>query len=107
MFMGEYHHNLDSKGRLIIPAKLREQIGDKMVFTRGMEGCIFGYSMDEWSKIEAKLAKLPLTKRDARKFMRLFYSGAELIALYASALNHVLGYSWDSPAPLFWYLMFR
>lgn len=76
MFMGEYHHNLDSKGRLIIPAKLREQIGDKMVFTRGMEGCIFGYSMDEWSKIEAKLAKLPLTKRNARKFMRLFYSGA-------------------------------
>ena len=71
MFMGEYHHNLDSKGRLIIPAKLREQIGDKMVLTRGMEGCIFGYPMEEWQKIEAKLAKLPL-----RKFMRMFYSGA-------------------------------
>ena len=76
MFMGEYHHNLDSKGRLIIPAKLRNQIGNKMVFTRGMEGCIFGYSMEEWQKIEAKLAKLPLTKRNTRKFMRLFYSGA-------------------------------
>lgn len=76
MFMGEYRHNLDSKGRLIIPAKIRNQVGDKMVFTRGMEGCIFGYSLDEWHKIEAKLAKLPLTKRNVRAFMRLFYSGA-------------------------------
>ncbi|ASY53413.1 Protein MraZ [Lactobacillus gasseri DSM 14869] len=47
-----------------------------MVFTRGMEGCIFGYPIEEWQKIEAKLAKLPLTKRSARKFTRLFYSGA-------------------------------
>lgn len=76
MFMGEYHHNLDSKGRLIIPAKLRNQIGEKMVFTRGMEGCIFGYTMETWHEIEAKLAKLPLTKRNVRSFMRLFYSGA-------------------------------
>ncbi|CCI87201.1 division/cell wall cluster transcriptional repressor MraZ [Lactobacillus gigeriorum] len=76
MFMGEYQHNLDDKGRLIIPAKIRNQVGAKMVFTRGMEGCIFGYSIDEWQKIEAKLAKLPLTKRNVRAFMRLFYSGA-------------------------------
>ncbi len=76
MFMGEYHHNLDSKGRLIIPAKLRAQIGKKMVFTRGMEGCIFGYTMDVWHEIEVKLAHLPLTKRNVRNFMRLFYSGA-------------------------------
>lgn len=59
MFMGEYHHNLDTKGRLIIPAKFRNQMGDKIIFTRGMEGCIFGYSEEEWKKIEAKLAKLP------------------------------------------------
>ena len=70
MFMGEYHHNLNSKGRLIIPAKLRKQIGDKMVFTRGMEGCIFAYSLDKCAKIEAKLAKLPLPRRNAGKFMR-------------------------------------
>ena len=76
MFMGEYHHKLDNKGRLIIPAKLRDQIENKMVFTRGLDGCIFGYSMEEWQKIEAKLAKLPLTKGNTRKFMRLFYSGA-------------------------------
>jgi len=74
--MGEYHHNLDTKGRLIIPAKFRNQMGDKIIFTRGMEGCIFGYSEEEWKKIEAKLAKLPLTKRNVRKFTRLFYSGA-------------------------------
>ena len=76
MFMGEYHHNLDSKGRLIIPAKFRDQIGDEIIFTRGMEGCIFRYPQAEWQKIEAKLAKLPLTQRSARKFTRLFYSGA-------------------------------
>ncbi|RVU70311.1 MULTISPECIES: division/cell wall cluster transcriptional repressor MraZ [Lactobacillus] len=76
MFMGEYHHNLDSKGRLIIPAKLRSQIGEEMVFTRGMEGCIFGYTIEVWHEIEAKLAQLPLTKRNVRSFMRLFYSGA-------------------------------
>lgn len=76
MFMGEYHHNLDSKGRLIIPAKFRNQIGKLIVFTRGMEGCIFGYPISEWQKIEAKLAQLPLTKKNARNFMRIFYSGA-------------------------------
>jgi MraZ protein len=76
MFMGEYHHNLDSKGRLIIPAKFRDQIGKEMVFTRGMEGCIFGYTSESWQKLETKLAHLPLTKRNARKFTRLFYSGA-------------------------------
>ncbi|MBD5430048.1 division/cell wall cluster transcriptional repressor MraZ [Lactobacillus sp.] len=76
MFMGEYHHNLDSKGRLIIPAKFRDQIGKLIVFTRGMEGCIFGYPISEWQKIETKLAQLPLNKKNARNFMRIFYSGA-------------------------------
>lgn len=76
MFMGEYHHNLDNKGRLIIPAKFRNQIGKLIVFTRGMEGCIFGYPISEWQKIEAKLAQLPLTRKNARNFMRIFYSGA-------------------------------
>lgn len=76
MLMGEYRHNLDAKGRLIIPAKLREQIGSELVLTRGMEGCIFGYPLVEWAKIEAKLAKLSLTKKNARSFTRMFYSGA-------------------------------
>ncbi|MDD6720295.1 division/cell wall cluster transcriptional repressor MraZ [Lactobacillus porci] len=76
MFMGEYQHNLDAKGRLIIPAKFREQAGNRMIFTRGLDGCIFAYPPEEWAKVEAKLAKLPLTKKNARSFTRMFYSGA-------------------------------
>lgn len=74
--MGEYRHTLDSKGRLIIPAKFREQLGAKFVVTRGLDGCLFGYSSSEWSLLEQKLRKLPLTKRDARAFVRFLYSAA-------------------------------
>ncbi|WP_050614683.1 division/cell wall cluster transcriptional repressor MraZ [Bacillus testis] len=76
MFMGEYHHNVDIKGRLIIPAKFREELGDNFVITRGLDQCLFGYSMDEWRLIEEKLKTLPLTKKDARAFTRFFFSGA-------------------------------
>ena len=76
MFMGEYHHNIDNKGRLIIPAKFREELGDMFVITRGLDQCLFGYSMSEWSQIEEKLKTLPLTKKDARAFTRFFFSGA-------------------------------
>ncbi|MBD3106830.1 division/cell wall cluster transcriptional repressor MraZ [Bacillus sp. AGMB 02131] len=76
MFMGEYHHNIDNKGRLIIPAKFREELGDEFVITRGLDQCLFGYSMDEWKQIEDKLKTLPLTKKDARAFTRFFFSGA-------------------------------
>jgi len=76
MFMGEYHHNIDNKGRLIIPAKFREALGDEFVITRGLDQCLFGYSMDEWKHIEEKLKTLPLTKKDARAFTRFFFSGA-------------------------------
>jgi len=76
MFMGEYHHNIDNKGRLIIPAKFREELGDEFVITRGLDQCLFGYSMSEWSQIEEKLKTLPLTKKDARAFTRFFFSGA-------------------------------
>ena len=76
MFMGEYHHNIDNKGRLIIPAKFRDALGDAFVITRGLDQCLFGYSMDEWKLIEDKLKTLPLTKKDARAFTRFFFSGA-------------------------------
>ncbi|WP_027107368.1 division/cell wall cluster transcriptional repressor MraZ [Ligilactobacillus ceti] len=76
MFMGEYRHTIDSKGRMIIPAKFREELGTTFVVTRGMDGCLFGYPMDEWQVLEAKLKKLPLTKKDARAFVRFFYSAA-------------------------------
>ncbi|AEH53069.1 division/cell wall cluster transcriptional repressor MraZ [Weizmannia coagulans] len=76
MFMGEYRHNIDVKGRLIVPAKFREQLGDTFVITRGLDRCIFGYPADEWKQVEEKLKSLPLTKKDARAFTRFFFSGA-------------------------------
>ncbi len=76
MFMGEYHHNIDDKGRLIIPAKFREELGDEFIVTRGIENCLFAYSEKDWNKIVEKLESLPFTKRDARSFNRFFLSGA-------------------------------
>lgn len=76
MFMGEYHHNIDDKGRLIIPAKFREGLGDEFIVTRGIENCLFAYSKKDWEKIVEKLESLPFTKRDARSFNRFFLSGA-------------------------------
>ncbi len=76
MFMGEFQHTLDSKGRLIMPAKFREALGAKFVVTRGLDGCLFGYPMDQWEQLEQKLAEMPLAKKDARTFVRFFYSAA-------------------------------
>ena len=76
MFMGEYHHSIDDKGRLIIPSKFREDLGDEFVVTRGIENCLFVYPKDNWEKIVNKLETLPFTKKDARTFTRFFLSGA-------------------------------
>ena len=76
MFMGEYQHTVDTKGRLIIPAKFRDDLGDGFVITRGLDHCLFGYPIDEWRKLEEKLKELPMTKKDARAFARFFFSGA-------------------------------
>lgn len=76
MFMGEYQHTIDSKGRMIVPAKFREGLGEQFVLTRGLDQCLFGYPMSEWKLIEEKLKALPLTKKDARAFTRFFFSGA-------------------------------
>ena len=76
MFMGEYHHNLDEKGRLIIPAKFRDTLGNKFIITRGIEKCLYIYSLSDWNKIVQKLNTLPFTKKDARTFIRSFFSGA-------------------------------
>ncbi|MFB6466536.1 division/cell wall cluster transcriptional repressor MraZ [Cytobacillus sp. Hz8] len=76
MFMGEYHHNVDIKGRLIVPAKFRDDLGEIFVLTRGLDQCLFGYPLDEWKILEEKLKGLPLTKKDARAFTRFFFSGA-------------------------------
>ena len=74
--MGEYHHNVDTKGRLIVPAKFREELGEVFILTRGLDQCLFGYPQSEWKVIEEKIRALPLTKKDARAFTRFFFSGA-------------------------------
>ncbi|WP_280769089.1 division/cell wall cluster transcriptional repressor MraZ [Salipaludibacillus daqingensis] len=76
MFMGEHHHNIDDKGRMIVPAKFREELGSTFVVTRGMDKCLFVYPEEEWKQLEQKLKSLPFTKKDARAFTRFFFSGA-------------------------------
>lgn len=76
MLIGEYEHSLDAKGRLIMPAKLREDIGDKFIITKGLDGCLFAFSMEEWKNFETKLRSLPISNKDARAFSRFFFAGA-------------------------------
>lgn len=76
MFMGEYQHSIDSKGRIIIPAKFRPELAPKFVITRGMDGCLFGYPMSEWEEIQQKIDELPISKKNARSFSRFFFSAA-------------------------------
>jgi mraZ protein len=76
MFMSEYNHTVDTKGRLIVPSKFREQLGDEFVVTKGMDGCLFVYANDDWSAFEQKLTSLPLINKEARKFARFFLAGA-------------------------------
>lgn len=76
MFMGEYSHTIDTKGRLIIPSKFREELGETFVVTKGMDGCLFVFSDEEWRAFEIKLKSLPLTNKNARQFARFFVAGA-------------------------------
>lgn len=76
VFIGEFQHTLDSKGRLIMPSKFREDLGEKFVLTKGLDNCLFVYPMDEWRNFEEKLKTLPISSRDARAFIRFFFSGA-------------------------------
>lgn len=76
MFMGEFHHNIDDKARIVMPSKFRMELGETFIITRGLEGCLFVYSMNEWNELINHLKKLPFTKKDARAFLRFFLSGA-------------------------------
>lgn len=77
MFMSQYNHTVDAKGRLSIPSKFREKLGDEFVITKGMDGCLFVYDNNDWAEFEQKLMSLPtLTNKDARQFVRFFLSGA-------------------------------
>lgn len=76
MFIGEYQHNLDQKGRMAIPAKFRKQFQNGIVVTRGIDACLFVFTKDEWDALAAKLASLPLTQANSRAFSRLLFAGA-------------------------------
>ena len=76
MFMGEYNHTIDAKGRLIIPARFRELLGEEFILTKGLDGCLSIYPMDAWEAFETKLRALPLTNKNARTFTRFFVAGA-------------------------------
>ena len=76
MFMGEYNHTIDAKGRLIVPSKFRESLGDTFVVTKGLDGCLFVYDNEEWNAFEEKLKSLPITNKEARQFVRFFLAGA-------------------------------
>ncbi len=76
MFMGMYNHTVDTKGRLIIPSKFREVLGEEFVVSKGMDGCLFVYAADDWKAFEEKLTSLPMINKEARQFTRFFLAGA-------------------------------
>lgn len=76
MFMGEYHHNLDEKSRIVIPSNFRFELKDNFIIAKGLENCLYIFSNDEWQKVVSKLESLPFTKKDVRVFKRAFFSGA-------------------------------
>ncbi len=76
MFMGEYVHNIDRKGRLIMPAKFRSELGDQIFITRGLDGCLNVYPLEEWTRLFLQYSTLPLTNADARIFLRIFMAKA-------------------------------
>ena len=76
MLIGEYEHTLDAKGRISMPAKLRKDMGETFVVTKGLDGCLFAFSLEEWRNFENKLKALPLSDKNARNFVRFFLAGA-------------------------------
>ncbi|MCQ9210076.1 division/cell wall cluster transcriptional repressor MraZ [Granulicatella seriolae] len=76
MLIGEYQHTVDAKGRMIVPAKFRDDLGLSFIITRGFDGCLFGYPAEQWAQIQEKLKQLPLSKKESRSFTRFFYSAA-------------------------------
>ena len=76
MFIGEYTHNIDQKGRLAIPIKFRQDLARGAVVTKGLDDCLFLYTKEEWGKLAVKLADLPISKSNTRAFARLMLAGA-------------------------------
>ena len=76
MFIGEYSHSLDEKGRISIPAKFRLKLSEGLVLTRGLDGCLWIYPQEIWERLAERISGLPITQKDARSFSRLMLSGA-------------------------------
>lgn len=81
MLIGEYQHTIDAKGRMIVPAKFRDDLGASFVITRGLDGCLFGYPMEQWQALQNKLKETPQSSRESRAFTRYFYSAATEVEL--------------------------
>jgi MraZ protein len=81
MLIGEYAHSLDDKGRITIPVRFREDLGQHFLLTVGLDGCLACYSSAEWSRLTERLKTLPMTNRDARAFVRLLLAGATEVDL--------------------------
>ena len=101
MFMGTFEHGLDAKGRVIIPAKLRDNLGDSFVVTKGLDGCLFTYPLDEWGKLAEQLKELP-GNAQGRKLQRHFLANAAVCesdkqgrVLIPSVLREYAGLSKD------------
>lgn len=103
MFIGEYSHTIDSKGRVSVPVKFRDRLSEGAVITRGLDGCLFLYPKGEWKKIAERLAQLPISQKKSRAFARLMLAGAwdaeldvqgrvmvpEYLRVYATLSKHV------------------
>lgn len=76
MFLGEYQHSVDAKGRAIMPAKFREELGQRFIITKGMDKCLFVYTQNDWNVLNEKIRQLPVTDEGVRRFVRFFFGGA-------------------------------
>lgn len=76
MFIGEYYYNLDAKGRMAIPSKIRNQVGETLIITRGLDSCLFLYEKKDWEQLAEKIKNLPLSQANSRAFARLMLAGA-------------------------------
>lgn len=84
MFIGEFSYKIDSKKRLAVPSKFRDELNGKAVVTRGLDGCLFLYKIDEWQALAEKISNLPLAQSDARSFARVMLAGAMEVELDSS-----------------------
>lgn len=95
MFIGEYTYTIDEKGRLPVPVKLKPYLGDNCVVTRGLDGCLWVYTVSEWEKIAEGIANLPITQKNARSFSRLMLAGAMDIKIDKAGRINLPGYLKD------------